>query len=97
LLTGESWTNGCNGWTPVYAAKDVFTMNDVQLVPASQSSNVRCYITGITGGWSSTRNNATVQPFAEIYKGTGNDLRLRVQPNEGGDRVGAWASCISLN
>jgi len=97
LLVGESWTNGCNAWTPVYAAKDVFTMSEVQLVPAAQSSNVRCYITGISGAWSSTRNNATVQPFAEIFKGSGNDIRLRVRPNEGGDRVGAYASCIRLN
>jgi hypothetical protein len=97
LLTGESWTNGCLGWTPVYAARDVYTNTDVQLVPAAQANTVRCFVTGITGGWSSTGNNATVQPFAEIYKGAGGELRLRVQPREGMARVGAFASCILLN
>lgn len=96
-LTGESWTNGCNAWTPVFEAKDVLSQSDVQLTPAAQANNVRCYITGITGAWSSTRNNATEQPFAEIYKGPGGDIRLRVSPVEGKDRAGAFASCIRLN
>lgn len=96
-LTGESWTNGCNAWTPIYEAKDVRSESDVQLVPAAQADNVRCYITGMTGAWSTTRNNATEQPFAEIYKGPGGDVRLRVSPVEGKDRVGAFASCIRLN
>jgi hypothetical protein len=96
-LTGESWTDGCNAWTPVYAAKEVFSNSDVQLVPYPQSSNVRCYITGITGAWSSTRNNATIQPFAEIYSGQAKEVRLRVSPVQGaGDSVGAYASCIQL-
>jgi hypothetical protein len=95
-LTGESWTNGCNAWTPIYDAKDVLSTSDVQLVPPAQANNVRCYITGITGAWSSTRNNGTVQPFAEIYKGPTGDVRLRVSPIGENDRVGAFASCIRI-
>ena len=95
-LTGESFTNGCNGWTPIYEAKDVFSDGDVQLVPAAQANNVRCYLTGIAGAWSSTRNDGKVQPFAEIYKGGGGEIRLRVSPADGNDRVGAFASCIRV-
>jgi hypothetical protein len=95
-LTGESWTNGCNAWTPIYDTKDVLSTSDVQLVPPAQASNVRCYITGITGAWSSTRNSGTVQPFAEIYKGPTGDTRLRVSPPGENDRVGAYASCIRI-
>jgi hypothetical protein len=95
-LTGESFTNGCTGWTPVYEAKDLFSNGDVQLVSAAQAGNVRCYITGIAGAWSSTRDDGKVQPFAEIYKGGGGELRLRVSPADGKDRVGAFASCIKV-
>jgi hypothetical protein len=98
--TGESWTNGCEAWKPAYASKDVFSESDVLLVPPSQSHNVRCFITGITGAWSSTRNNATLQPYAEIYTGPMKDIRLRVFPTSLGsppDSVGAYASCIRLN
>jgi len=95
-FTGESWADGCNAWTPLYAAKDIHTTSDVQLVPYPQSLDVRCYITGVTGAWSSTRSGATIQPYAEIYKGAGKDVRLRVFPSSGEDRVGAYASCIRL-
>lgn len=95
-LTGESWTNGCNAWTPIYDAKDVLSTSDVQLVPPAQANNVRCYVTGITGAWSSTRNSGKVQPFAEIYKGPTGDVRLRVSPTDENDRVGAYASCIRI-
>jgi hypothetical protein len=96
-LTGESWTNGCNGWTPKFAAKDVLSTSDMQLVPYPQSRDVRCYITGISGAWSSTRNNANEQPFAEIYVGPAKDMRLRVSPaGDARDRVGAYASCIVI-
>jgi hypothetical protein len=96
-LTGESWINGCPGWTPQFVAKDILSESDVQLVPYPQSRTVRCFITGITGAWSSTRNNATVQPFAEIYDGAAKDVRLRVSPaGDSRDRVGAYASCISI-
>jgi len=95
-LKGESWTNGCVSWTPNYLAKDVHTTSDVQLLTPAQTRNARCFITGVTGAWSSTRNNATVQPFAEIYYGASNEARLRVSPTSGDDRVGAYASCIQL-
>jgi hypothetical protein len=95
-LKGESWTNGCVSWTPNYLAKDVHTTSDVQLLTPAQTQNARCFITGVTGAWSSTRNNATVQPFAEIYYGASNEARLRVSPTSGDDRVGAFASCIQL-
>jgi hypothetical protein len=95
-LTGESWTNGCTSWTPTYDARELSSTSDVQLVPAAQAKNVRCYITGVTGGWSSTRNNGTAQPFAEIYQGSGGDIRLRVSPPGENDRVSALASCIRV-
>lgn len=96
-FTGESWTNGCGSWSPVYAAKEVFSNSDVQLVAYPKSKDVRCFITGVTGAWSNTRNSATVQPFAEIYSGGAKDLRLRVFPGTNNhDSVGAYASCIVL-
>lgn len=95
-LTGEAWVDGCSGWTANYAAKDIFTTTDVQLVSAADTPNVRCFVTGVTGAWSSTRNNATIQPFAQIYVGSGKETRLRVSPTSGADSVGAYASCIRL-
>jgi hypothetical protein len=95
-LKGESWTDGCVSWTANYLAKDVHTTSDVQLLDPVQTKNGRCFITGVTGAWSSTRNNATIQPFAEIYFGASNETRLHVSPTSGGDRVGAYASCIQL-
>jgi hypothetical protein len=68
----------------------------VQLLDPAQTKNARCFITGVTGGWSSTRNNATIQPFAQIYFGASNEARLHVSPTSGGDQVGAYASCIKL-
>src|SRR6478736_934918 len=60
------------------------------LVPFPQSRDVRCFITDITGAWSSIRNSATEQPFAEIYVGPASDLPLRVSPaGDPRDRVGA--------
>lgn len=95
-LIGESWTNGCLGWTPNYLAKDLYTENEIELVPAAQAAQAICYLTGITGAWSSTRDNNTVQPFAEIFKGGAGEIKLRTRPNEGEDRVGAYASCIAV-
>ncbi len=95
-LKGESWTNGCVSWTADYLAKDVHTTSDVQLLDPAQTKNARCFITGVTGAWSSTRNGATLQPYAEIYLGTSKEARLHVSPSSGPDRVGAYASCIRL-
>jgi hypothetical protein len=95
-LRGESWTNGCGAWTPNFLAKDVHSTSDVQLLDPAQTANARCFITGVTGAWSSTRNNATIQPFAEIYLGASNEARLKVSPVNAVDQVGAYASCIQL-
>ena len=95
-LQGESWTNGCVSWTAVYLAKNVYTTSDVKLLDASQSPNGRCYITGVTGAWSSTQNSGTTQPYAEIYLAANNETHLRVSPTSGAQRVGAYASCIKL-
>jgi hypothetical protein len=95
-LQGESWTNGCLSWTADYLAKDVHTTSDVQLLDPVQTKNARCFITGVTGAWSSTRNNATVQPFAEIYYGASQEARLRVSPTGSADQVTAYASCVKL-
>ena len=95
-LTGEAWIDGCNAWTAAYAVKDVFTNSDTQLVAFPQAKDVRCFITGVSGEWSTTRSNAAVQPFAEIYTGPGKDTRLRVSPVNSELRVGAWASCVKL-
>jgi len=99
-LTGETWTSGCAVWSPDYIVKDVYTDTDVLLVPSAQAQNARCYITGVSGGWSSTRNGAKEQPYAEIYSGAGKEIRMRVSPTtpqDAKDRVGAFASCIKLN
>jgi hypothetical protein len=53
-LRGESWTNGCGAWTPNYLAQDVHSTSDVQLLDPVQTKNARCFITGVTGAWSST-------------------------------------------
>ena len=101
-LTGESWANQCADWAPDFVAKDMYSESDIQLVPYPQSKDVRCFITGVTGAWSSTRAGGTVQPYAQIYSGPAKDLRLRVSPGTVSgtapppDRVGAYASCIKL-
>lgn len=95
-LQGESWTNTCAGWTPVFEAEDIRSTSDVQLVPSAQADKARCYITGVGGGWSATRNGGATQPFAEIYRGASGDVRLRVDPIDGFDQVEAWASCIRI-
>jgi hypothetical protein len=95
-LKGESWTDGCVSWTANYLAKDIHTTSDMQLLDPAQTKNARCFISGVTGAWSSTRNNATIQPYAEIYFGANQEARLHVSPTSGDDRVGAYASCIKL-
>lgn len=93
-LRGESWTSVCGGWTPELVARDVLSTSDVRLVASPLSRDARCYLTGIRGAWSSTSDAA---PFAEIYEGAEQDLRLRVFPSDGmPDRVGAYASCFRL-
>ena len=94
-LTGEAWINGCERWTPTYLASHVYSLTDVELVPAGRSREAFCFITGITGAWSTTGSGGA-QPFAEIYNGTAGEIRLRVSPSGGPDGVGAYASCIKF-
>ncbi len=64
-----------------------------------QSKNARCFISGLSGAWSSTRSGGALQPYAQIYVGPAGDLRMRVSPSDLGmpvDRVGANASCIQI-
>lgn len=99
-LKGEAWRSGCSSWTPEYAVQNLHVTSDAELVSYPQSKNVRCFITGLTGAWSSTRDSGSIQPYAEIYIGTAKETRLRVFPGDNGspaDRVGAYASCIKLN
>jgi hypothetical protein len=100
-LSGESWSYGCTAWSPVYTTipQVVYSQSDVVLVASPQAKTSVCFITGLTGAWSSTRSAGTVQPTAEIYVGAAHELRLRVSPSNAGspaDRVGAYASCIQL-
>jgi hypothetical protein len=95
-LTGESWTNGCSGWDPIQLVKNKFTNSDVLLLTAEKAPNARCFIKGITGAWSSSRDEGRVQPFAEIYKTASGDVRLRVSPRSDKDGVGAYASCFAV-
>jgi hypothetical protein len=100
-LSGESWSYGCTAWSPVYATvpQVVYSQSDVSLVADPQSKTSVCFITGLTGAWSSTRSAGTVQPTAQIYVGAAHDLRLRVSSSNVGspaDSVGAYAYCIQL-
>lgn len=97
--SAEAWSFGCKTWTPKWVARHVYTDTDVLLLPAALAPKSRCFITGITGAWSSTRNNETVQPFAEIYTAVNGDIRFRAAPAATGnppDRVGAFASCVQI-
>lgn len=96
-LKGEAMAYTCDGWTPSYLVRDAHTTSDVELVPAGTAANARCFVTGISGAWSSTRDDGREQPFAEIYSSAG-ALRLRVKPSEreAADTVTAWASCLEL-
>ena len=107
-LAGEGYANVCpGGWDmgvtgPTYLIKDQLVTSDVQLVAAVAASTARCFITGFIGAWSTTRSNGNLQPYAQIYRGAMNDIRMVVWPrdrlaNDSGiddDSVGAYASCI---
>ena len=96
---GELQSASCTGWTPNYLVKNKYVTNDAQLVAYPQSKNARCFISGLSGAWSSTRAGGTLQPYAQIYVGPTGDLRMRVSPSDLGmpvDRVGANASCIQV-
>ena len=95
-LKGEAMAYTCDGWSPTYLVRDAHTTSDIELVPPGAAANARCFITGISGAWSSTRDEGRVQPFAQIYSSAG-ALRMRVQPGERApDSVTAWASFLEL-
>jgi len=95
-LMGEAYASGCNAWAPDYYVKNAYTTSDIQLATAADAKNVRCFVSGVTGAWSSTQSGGSIQPYAEIYVGSGKDLRMRVAPSAGSDRVGAYGSCVRL-
>lgn len=96
-MTAEAWGYGCAGWKPDFVVKDVYTTTDTLLVPAASSNSARCFLTGISGAWSTTRGGGAVVPRAEIYTTPGKEIRLRVSPaSPEADMVGAWASCIRI-
>jgi hypothetical protein len=95
----EAWRFGCSKWAPTYAVQNVFTESDVLLVPAVLAAKTRCFITGITGDWSSTRDDESAPPKAVIYSPANGEVRLKVSPDGLGgakDRVGAFASCVRI-
>ncbi|WP_257385968.1 hypothetical protein [Tahibacter caeni] len=96
-MTAEAWGYGCNAWKPDFIVKDAYTTTDTLLVPAASAKNARCFLTGISGAWSTTRSGGAVVPRAEIYTTPGKDIRLRALPaSPDADHVGAWASCIRI-
>jgi hypothetical protein len=103
-FTGEAWNDTCGNWAPSthYAAQNVFSNNDAQLVTSSVAPHVICYITGIGGDWANSRPDGmggTNQPYAKIYQGSNGDLRLQVWPPSltDNDGVYAYASCLNID
>jgi hypothetical protein len=103
-FTGEAWNNSCASWAPSahYAAQNVLSNNDVQLVASSVAPHAICYLTGIGGNWADSRPDGMGgmnQPYAKIYQGAGGDLRLQVWPPSASDRGGvfAYASCLNID
>lgn len=92
---GQAFAYGCAGWSPTFSVLHKSTASDIELIAAPNAKKHRCILTGISGDWSATRNNGTVQPYAEIYS-SGQSTRLRVAPTTGNDRVYAEASCIQI-
>src|SRR5262249_23900135 len=90
-----AFTYNCASWTPTLSVKHKGTYSDVELIAAPNAKKHRCFLTGISGDWTATRNNGTVQPYAEIYF-SGQSTRLRVAPTSGNDRVYAEASCVQI-
>jgi hypothetical protein len=88
-----------NGWAPNFVVRDVFTTSDVQLLPANNTRARRCFITGLSGAWSSDSQTGTVQPSVKVYVGAGDDIRMVVKPGDADPkyRLGAFASCVGLD
>jgi hypothetical protein len=90
----EASSFSCQGYSPTYIVRDVYSTSDALVLAASQATKARCFISGITGAWSSTRDDGSTQPYAEIYSAGNGDIRMRVAPTTGNDNVGAYASCV---
>jgi hypothetical protein len=93
-LEASSFT--CQGYSPSYIVRDVYSSSDAVVLAAAQASKARCFISGISGAWSSTRDDGATQPYAEIYSASNGDIRMRVAPSTGSDNVGAYASCVRV-
>jgi hypothetical protein len=88
-----------NGWPPSLVVRDVFTASDVQLLPANNTKAQRCFISGLSGAWSTDSLGGTMQPSAKIYVGPNKDIRMLVSPGSSDPKfiVGAYASCMALD
>ncbi len=93
-LEASSFT--CQGYSPSYIVRDVYSTSDALVLPAAQASKARCFVSGISGAWSSTRDDGATQPYAELYSASNGDIRMRVAPSAGSDSVGAYASCVRV-
>ena len=103
FLQGESYTATCPSWPLTYLARNVLSTNDVVILANPAPKVARCFISGISGSWSSSRVNGSQhsEPYAAIYRDTNGAYHLKVGPDDLGsppaaDRVGAYASCIQL-
>lgn len=103
----ESYVHSCLSWNALEAlainnAKASTTgTTDIQLVSSLQASEVVCYISGLSGEWArttadGTHPGASLQPYAQVYAGLGNDIRLKVFSPTGAE-VGAYASCLNVD
>lgn len=94
-LKGETWRAACTGWTPTFLLKDFYVSGDVQLLAQTPAKKAACFISGISGAWSSTRSSGTIQPYAKIYDDpVSKSIKMKVWPDSGTDKVGAYATCI---
>lgn len=93
---GRAFAYGCGGWKPTYSVVRAGTAGDIELIAAPNGAKHRCFLTGISGDWSKASPDATVQPYAEIYR-SGQSIRLRaVSAMPGNNPVFAEASCIQI-
>ena len=98
-LRAQVFTEPFMALWPTFVVKDVYTESDVQLVASGSSRYVRCFLTGLSGAWSTSRRGGFDVPRADIYTTNSGEIRLRVSPasSEPADHVGAWASCLKIN
>jgi hypothetical protein len=91
----QAFAYNCSGWVPTFSVLHKGTSGDVELIAAPNAKKHRCILTGISGNWSATSNNGTVQPYAEIYT-SDQSTRLRAVPSISTEPVYAEASCIQI-